>query len=65
MVSVSGWIVCPLFFCNGGEPKSGLSRDLSGRLQFRNVPFGSSGDWENGESGVAGKTVTLLYIFRR
>ena len=31
-------------FCTDGEPKSGLARDLGDRLQFRNVPSGTSGD---------------------
>ena len=35
----------PLFrFFIGGEPKSGLARDLGDCLQSRNVPFGTSGD---------------------
>ena len=29
------------------EPKSGLARDLGDCLQFRNVPFGTSGDSAN------------------
>ena len=33
------------FFCIGNEPKSGLARDLGDCLQFRNVPFGTSGDY--------------------
>ena len=31
-------------FLYGDEPNSGLARDLGGRLQSRNVPFGTSGD---------------------
>ena len=31
-------------FCVGGGAKSGLARDLGGRLQSRNVPFDTSGD---------------------
>ena len=33
------------FFCIGTAPKSGLARDLGDRLQSRNVPFGTSGDY--------------------
>ena len=33
-----------VLFCIGDEPKSGIARDLGDCLQFRNVPFGTSGD---------------------
>lgn len=33
-----------LFFYDGDEPKPGLARDPGGRLQSRNVPFGTSGN---------------------
>ncbi len=33
------------FFCISDEPKSELARDLGDRLQSRNVPFGTSGDY--------------------
>ena len=36
--------------CNGDEPKSGLARDLGDRLQFRDVPFYTSGDFTAGIS---------------
>ena len=36
------------FFCIGDEPKSGPARDLGDRLQSRNVPFGTSGDYPAG-----------------
>ena len=32
-----------LIYC-GGEPKFGLARDFGGRLRFRSVLFGTSGD---------------------
>ena len=35
-----------LIFCIGDEPKSGLARDLGDCLQTRNVPFGTSGDFD-------------------
>lgn len=31
-------------FYTGDEPESGLNRDLDDRLQFRNVPLGTSCD---------------------
>ena len=34
-----------LLDCNGDETKFGLARDLGDRLQSRNVPFGTSGDF--------------------
>lgn len=37
--------LCPRFFCNSDESKSGLARDFGDRLQFRNMPIGTSGDW--------------------
>ena len=35
----------PAILCDGDEPKSGPARDLGDRLQSRNVPFGTSGDF--------------------
>ena len=35
-----------LFICIGDEPKSGLARYLGDCLQSRNVPFGTSGDYD-------------------
>ena len=32
--------------CIDDEPKSGLARDLGDCLQSRNVPFGTSGDFD-------------------
>ena len=32
-------------FCDSDEPKSEFARDLGDRLQSRNVPFGTSGDY--------------------
>ena len=32
-------------FCDGDEPKSELARDSGDRLQSRNVPLGTSGDY--------------------
>lgn len=37
---------CSLFFfCTGDGPKSGPARAPDGRLQSRDVPFGTSCDW--------------------
>ncbi len=46
----------PFSFCDGDEPKSGLARDLGDRLQSRNMPFGTSGDF-----AASGKEVKVWW----
>ena len=41
---VAGSILSPRLIYCGGEPKFGLARDFGGRLRFRSVLFGTSGD---------------------